>query len=111
MVIALGFISCKKENLLAPVGHTYILDYSPLKIGNYWVYEYYDVDTIQGTNQLMDRIDSVFVSGDTTINQKQYFVQKTFSLLPSQIIESANFIRDSSGYSIRSSSVKLPSIP
>ncbi len=47
-------------------------NYGQLKVGNYWVYERYEIDT-NGTATPMGIIDTCRIEKDTIINGKQYF--------------------------------------
>ena len=93
-----SFASCNKEHSnpkLDPVDKT---NYFPLEIGNYWIYEHYDIDS-SGIETERNRTDNVILSRDTIINGNQYF-----------ILEGTNYpfddgnwgivdiLRDSSGY-------------
>ncbi|PWJ43195.1 hypothetical protein [Sediminitomix flava] len=48
-------------------------NYFPLAIGNYWVYEHYQIDSL-GNEIRRNQLDSVIISRDTLINGLQYFV-------------------------------------
>ena len=66
-------------------------DYYPLKKGNWWVYDYYQMNTSSGTEQF-DHRDSVYIVGDTIINGYRYAYQKnTYQ-------NGWLYLRDSSGY-------------
>ena len=47
-------------------------DYYQLNVGNYWVYDRYNVYP-DGTEELLDRKDTVSVVGTTTLNNQVYF--------------------------------------
>jgi hypothetical protein len=66
---ALLLLSCEKENT-SPIS---IHAYFPLETGNYWIYGHYRIDS-QGNEILLDRTDSVVVSGDTMINGLTYHI-------------------------------------
>jgi hypothetical protein len=62
--------SCKKETGNT-TDHLYP-NFSQLKIGNYWVYEYFDIDQ-NGSATSRNVIDSCYIEKDTMINGKTYF--------------------------------------
>lgn len=66
--------SCKENETITPIDNLGIVtDYLPMKVGNYWVYRHYIIDTL-GIATEQTRTDSVVITGDTMINGKQYFV-------------------------------------
>jgi hypothetical protein len=69
LIMALAFFSsCKKEeDTIAKVS------YLPLKVGNYWIYQEFMIDT-SGNETANSIIDSVIINRDTIINRKKYFV-------------------------------------
>jgi hypothetical protein len=74
--VMLIFSSCKKDEETSPEtpapSSPVYSNYSKMAVGNYWVYQRYSMDT----NEVMTPtvIDSCYVSGDTVINGKTYFV-------------------------------------
>lgn len=91
-LIGLGITSCKKddsENKLTPIPAS---DYMQLEIGNYWIYEWYNIDS-SGNANLMATSDSSIISGDTLIRGLVFYKKLIF-----QNENYAEFIRDSSGY-------------
>jgi len=65
--------SCKKDTEPATTPSTTSYpNYSQLKVGNYWVYQQYDIDE-NGASTPKDIFDSCYVEKDTTINGKTYF--------------------------------------
>jgi hypothetical protein len=93
LIMALSFLSsCKKDDdTIAKVS------YLPLKVGNYWIYQEFLIDTsgIETTNSI---IDSVIINRDTIINLNKYYVfVGTFHpfIYRDNIID---ILRDSSGY-------------
>lgn len=48
-----------------------------LRVGNYWVYDWFEID-LNNNATLLDRTDSVIIEKDTIINNKSYFVKKSF---------------------------------
>jgi hypothetical protein len=77
-VIALTvfIFSCKKDKdevpALTPGTAPTYPDYSQLKVGNYWVYELFDVDS-SGNATTMNNYDSCYVEKDTLINNAVYY--------------------------------------
>lgn len=103
--LAIGlFVSCetKEDPELQPTENTI---YFPLLIGNYWVYQHYDIDP-QGFESTRGVTDSVVIARDTLIGGHQYF-----------ILEGSNYpyhggswvtldvVRDSSGYIVNKEGV------
>lgn len=98
VVVVTLFASCEKENSNPPIDPVVEANYFPLEIGNYWIYDHYDIDSL-GNETKRNRTDSVILSRDTIINGNQYFV-----------LEGTNYpydggrwgivdvLRDSSGY-------------
>lgn len=80
-------------------------DYFPMAIGNYWIYKYEHVDTLGVVHY--ERIDSVFISRDTLIENEAYFVFEQISILTDGTtrVRPRMYYRDSSGYIIDSSGV------
>jgi len=70
--LAVLFFSCKKDS--TPNVSTPNPDFTMLKTGNYWVYEFYHVDT-NGTEQKLVNTDSTYILKDTLIGGIQYFVK------------------------------------
>ncbi len=65
--------SCKKdkkeENTPTPITYP---NYSQLKVGNYWVYQYFRIDTL-GHETPQNFYDSCYVQKDTVINGQTYY--------------------------------------
>jgi hypothetical protein len=77
-------------------------DYYPLTVGNYWVYDYYVINTLSGVQQFQYR-DSVYIVGDTIINGYTYAHQENKSI---NGIGWA-YLRDSSGYMVMHKGAKI----
>lgn len=73
--ILLIFISsCKKdEDVICPPTPEPQLNYMPLAIGNYWLYETYRVDT-NGVETNLNYHDSIVVTRDTIINNDTFYI-------------------------------------
>jgi len=88
--------SCKKDkdqdNTNDP--ETTYPNFAQLKVGNYWVYEIFNIDSI-GNATSSNKFDSCYIEKDTTINNLNYFVfRKTCSMF----ITPTTFIHDSLHY-------------
>lgn len=68
-ILFLFAASCKDD--VTP-GTTTYPNYTQLKTGNYWIYEYYKVDS-QGNSSMMPLYDSCYVSRDSVINGNTYY--------------------------------------
>lgn len=69
-----------------------VLSYVKLEIGNYWVYDWYEVDSL--SEQLIHESDTVVVLGDTIISGKKYFVKRPHKYAARNLIlfDSANVV-------------------
>lgn len=80
--------SCKKDDS----DPEQTKDYVQLKTGNYWIYRVSQIDSL-GMETLTNEYDSVYISGDTTINGNVYAVKKySTAIFPTE------YLRDSSNY-------------
>lgn len=92
------FVACDKDNNDDPdtppgPGSPTIEDFAPLAIGNYWVYQRYQYDSL-GNETVTAFTDSVAVVGDTISSGNTYFIlQGTRSLVNNQPYRS--YVRDS----------------
>jgi hypothetical protein len=87
-------VSCKKdesEDNQTPTP-TPSADYMQLEVGNYWVYQWYNIDS-SGNESLMAKSDSSIITGDTLIGGRTYF--KKLIVQNENYVE---FLRDSIGY-------------
>jgi hypothetical protein len=93
-------ISCSRKNTEEPI--TTAPDFTRLQIGNYWVYEFYKVDTNNAAIKIAG-LDSSYIPGDTLIGGVQYFIyissgwpfiQAGLKLAPNE----SRLLRDSLGY-------------
>lgn len=96
-------ISCKKEQdpiPETPASTTYP-NYSKLAIGNYWVYQQYDLDTL-GNLTAKNNFDSCYVAADTSINGNTYFkLIKPKPYVAGQV--EVSYLRDSLSYVVNES--------
>ena len=77
-------------------------DYIQLSVGNYWVYNFYKVDT-NGVEQKLTHSDSSYIQKDTLINGIRYFIKISNPLQFSRsgspmVYQERDILRDSSGY-------------
>ena len=93
MIISL--LSCTKSDDTTPPASE---DYMALKVGNYWIYQNYEIDT-NGVASPTDDWDSAYISKDTVVNGKTYYKahRKPIMASLSQLI---HLLRDSSGYMV-----------
>ncbi|MCP4314058.1 MAG: hypothetical protein GY790_22630 [Bacteroidetes bacterium] len=68
-MIASLFVSCEESDPL----NTKELDYFPLEVGNYWIYQHFNIDA-SGSELATSVTDSILVSGDTIINGQRYSI-------------------------------------
>ncbi len=95
--------SCKKDNdedITTPPSITNYKNYSQLKVGNYWIYEEFNVDSL-GNATTKNIFDSCYVEKDTMINAKSYYkIVKPNPYSSDQ--KSVSFQRDSLHYIVDS---------
>jgi hypothetical protein len=101
LIMAVGFLlSCKKEEDTIAKG-----SYLPLKVGNYWIYQEFMIDT-SGIETANSILDSVVINRDTIINHKKYYVLEGNYPYPHRyqpgIIE---YLRDSSSYIVNQNGI------
>jgi len=70
-------------------------DYYQLKVGNYWVFQYFTIDS-NGVAIPKNQWDSVYIEKDTSIRGNTYY--KEWHAISGMLIPS--YLRDSSGYLI-----------
>jgi len=112
IIIICFFAACKKEKqedctCPAPASPTSV-NYTKLAIGNYWVYNTYNVDTNNIATALNSNPDSIYINRDTVINAKTYFVVSGtwFGIARTQILrDSSNCLVDQNGHILFSSSL------
>lgn len=108
LLFVLSIFSCKKDNSLKINPSPEMLKDVPLTIGSYWVYEYYNVDTVTGMNQNLNMKDSIVIVSDTVLNGKKYVVRMgnvPFSGMNTWGI--IDIVRDSSGYLVNAQGTVL----
>ncbi len=90
LMTSLVLTSCQKES------NQNETEYYPLKVGNSWTYEVYNVED-SGEENLV-RTDMVEVIGTTTINGIAYFVIERSSSNPSAQWNFIQYLREEDGY-------------
>ncbi len=86
---------CKDDNDIDTAPQVSQLQHLPLKTGNYWVYNTYEIDTL-GNETVISTVDSTIISGDTIINGLTYYILKgNYAGGQTRILD---ILRDSSGY-------------
>ena len=73
--------SCNKADIYtdenekaSPVEEDQVIDFLPLDVGAYWVYEGRTTNLSTGETNPIGKYDSLYISGDTIIDAHQYFV-------------------------------------
>ena len=97
VITLLFYNACKKDSSTAVTSDQEINKkdtYFPMKVGNYWVYEIFEVDT-SGNETVINRPDSIYIAGDTIINGEKYFIFKGPVQWWGNNIDSAEYKRDS----------------
>lgn len=97
------FTACHKDHDNCPQNpNTPVYEnYLPLKVGNYWVYQQFRVDS-DGTENATNIIDSCYIEKDTAINGMMYYKYVRPNYLPDYSI---TFIHDSLHYIVNSAGV------
>ncbi len=95
VLMASVLTSCKKDSTT----QTPAPNFTQLKVGNYWVYEQFNVDA-SGTATATGTLDSCYVEKDTIIDTTQYFKFIRPDVLGSTY--SYKFVRDSLHYLVNS---------
>jgi len=91
--------SCKKDTDPQPPATSYP-DFSQLKVGNYWIYEQYDISSTSNATS-RNIFDSCYVEKDTVILGKTYFkIVKPVWYYPTQ--KDISYLKDSLHYIINS---------
>jgi hypothetical protein len=96
--------SCKKkeEKVECVTEETPVVSYDnyyPLKVGNYWIYERYQING-DNTTTKMNEVDSSYVEKDTLINNKTYYKLIKYDFVFDK--KRINYLRDSLDYIVTS---------
>jgi len=101
--ICLFLFSCQDDDnsqggIIVPVSDPMENDitFFPLSEGNYWIYENIRIDT-NGVETKLEQLDSIYVAGDTIINNITYAVLRGKKFLFDTKDGFTNIIRESSG--------------
>jgi len=86
------FPSCQKEKPVESKS-----SYAPLAIGNYWIYQNFNVDEA-GIETATSIVDSVTVTRDTVVNSQTYYVLEGTNQPFNENRGVIDLLRDSSGY-------------
>jgi hypothetical protein len=77
-ILSLLLFSCNKENPITDPGPE--ADYTMIQTGQYWVYEFYKIDTT-GAELKLECTDSAYILRDTLIGGVQYFIKISHPLV------------------------------
>lgn len=92
LILAIFTASCNKDDSETEVIPIPEADYMQLKVGNYWAYEGYRLDSTGNETPITALTDSLVIIGDTNIRGELYFKQLSTTSLH------IAYLRDSSGY-------------
>jgi hypothetical protein len=99
LLITLSLFSCNKEQNEPDKSTTSA--YLPMAIGNYWVYQEFELDSV-GIENTYNILDSIIISKDTTINGVKYLKFDTYVKHPDGLVfNGSTFCRDSLKYLVR----------
>ena len=108
LILAIGFSSCKKDDPNPepdPIPQDSVLDYFPLSVGNYWVYERSNCDSTWTDCHTLKN-DTIRITKDTLISNQKYFkIESTNPLnyyVPSFLRDSLDYIVNNNGEIIMS---------
>jgi|GEM_PF-325311 len=110
---SISFFSCKKDKKVEPdkestnLPSTTYSNYSNLKVGNYWIYQRFEIDS-SGNATPLAIVDSCYIEKDTLIHGNTYYkyMSPNFgnSVGPNSVSPNvAEFYRDSLSYIITNS--------
>lgn len=105
LLMTIVISSCKKEDKNEPITppiSTVYPNYSQLKVGNYWIYQQVELDSM-GNETPKNIFDSCYVEKDTIINTYTYY--KVFS--PEVSGSSYKYLRDSLHYIVEAFSGRI----
>ena len=99
-MLAINFSCQKQEDVSLDKVANGEVSFSPLDIGNYWVYSVYSID--QTGLPMFQNYDSTYIVGTKTINGNDYYEYRS-----STSATYVTYLRDSVGYLINDSGEKL----
>jgi hypothetical protein len=77
--------------------------YLPLAVGNYWIYQTFNLDSL-GNENALNIFDSIVITKDTLINNNLYFV---FGGNQNNVVTFPEYLRDSIGYLVNNTGKKI----
>ena len=95
-IISLLFISCTTNN---DVDEKVDPNYFPMNVGNYWIYNYYEIDSL-GNEKQIEGYDSILITKDTLINNRHFWwfrSQQTVRVFGNCLADSAGYLIDQTG--------------
>ena len=105
MMLVFALAACEKEEIIEDDNNIINVNYLPLAVGNYWVYDCYSIDKVSGKKFLFGN-DSIIVRRDTIVNGKTYYALTRWSMTETYpYLET--LLRDSSGYIVNLSGKTL----
>lgn len=93
LLLAIFFLSCRKDDPHQPVQKETVLDYMPLSVGSYWIYDIYQCDSGE-VNCEYEGTDTTFITRDTVIRGKTYYKLEGTGIFCDQ----QQYLRDSGNY-------------
>lgn len=107
LVIVIFFIGCCiDDNPIIQNPQPPKLKHFPLHVGNHWIYEHYKIDTL-GNESLLNKTDSIVISGDTLINDNIYYVLEGTNNPFNNKWDTIQILRDSIGYLVNAKGLIL----
>lgn len=100
LMTAFTFAACEND----PIEPETYPNYAQLKVGNYWIYELYTVDSL-GNATSLNQFDSAYVEKDTLINGKTYYKYIRGQHPLARLADT--FVRDSLHYIVNRSGERL----
>jgi len=96
-IFFLFIFSCKKEQVIPTCESQVVESYTPMSVGSYWIYQWYQVDSIGTEELLVDKIDTITILKDTLIGTSIYKkIKENNSFL--SIPKTIKYRRDSLGF-------------
>jgi hypothetical protein len=92
LISVVALAACNKNNSEDELSPVQTPDYMQLKIGNYWVYEKYTIDSDGIENPIWGETDSSIITGDTMIDNIKYYKKLSVNQ------EHMSYLRNSNGY-------------
>lgn len=100
IILAINFSCQKQEDITYDKVENGEVTFSPLEIGNYWVYSVYNID--ETGIPIFTNYDSTYIVGTQNINGNKYYEYRS-----STSTTYVEYLRDSVGYLINDSGEKL----